>query len=561
MLTFLLNLKPQMRIIRFCIVIATMLTPSWLMANDILVSSATLVSQNTTAGANNAANFTMVRFNLSWSNSWRVSTGPSNWDAAWIFVKYRIEGGTGCTAGNWQHATLSTNNANHSVTTDNGTPATFATSADGKGVFIYRSGNGTGSINWQQVLLRWTYGADGVLDACNVSVKVYAIEHVFVPQAAFFIGDANSPGGFRNNTNTASFQVTSEAALTLGGGAAGTVGNNNKSGQSAPADDYDNTTTATLPAAFPKGFIAFYAMKYEITQEQYVEFLNVLTVAQQLQRSPIGAAGRYWSNTTSVTNRNGVKCVTFPAGVTPGVFACDLNATGTVNESTDGQNVAIQALNVQDLMAYLDWSGLRLMTELEYEKLGRGTLPSVINEFAWGSANLYATSYSPLINGGAGSELPTTPSTTLGNVTYLTTNTGITGPTRVGMFATATSSRVTAGAGYYGVMELTGNVWEIVVGAGQTAGRPYTGTHGNGALTATGFADVDFWPGSNGNNTATTPNTAPNAGSTSFGGSMFRGGSFTEVNFMRLSDRAFPGWNGLGGRDSRIGGRGVRTAP
>jgi len=114
-----------MRIIRLCVAALALLTPSWLMANDILVSSATLTGQNTIAGANNIANFTMVRFNLSWSNSWRVATGPSNWDAAWIFVKYRIEGGTGCTPGAWQHATLSNVNANHSVTTDNGVPATF----------------------------------------------------------------------------------------------------------------------------------------------------------------------------------------------------------------------------------------------------------------------------------------------------------------------------------------------------------------------------------------------------------------------------------------------------
>ena len=551
-----------MKLVKIYIVALTMLAPSWLMANDILVSSATLTGQNTTAGANNIANFTMVRFNLSWANSWRVATGPSNWDAAWIFVKYRIEGGTGCTAGNWQHATLSANNADHSITTDNGTAGTFSTTADGKGVFIYRSGNGTGSINWQQVMLRWVYGADGVLDACNVSVKVFAIESVYIPQAAFFIGDgASNNGQFKAGVTAATFQVTSEGALTLGGGTVGSVGNSNRVGESAPVDDWDNITSTTLPAAFPKGFASFFCMKYEISQEQYSEFLNTLTVAQQLARHPAGAAGRFWSNSAAVTNRNGLKCVIFPTGSTPGTYACDLNANGVVNEAADGQNIAMQALNSQDLMAYLDWSGMRVMTELEYEKVGRGTLPAVLNEAAWGSASFHNASYAPLSNSGTGSEVSSVPSATLGNALYNITAAGVGGPMRVGSFATASSSRVTAGAGYYGIMELTGNVWEIVVGVGHTAGRPYTGVHGNGIITTAGFADVDFWPGSNGNSNPAVPNATPNTGSTSFAGMMFRGGSFSDAAFLRLSDRAFPGWNGLGARDSRIGGRGVRTAP
>lgn len=551
-----------MRALKTAIVALTILIPSWAVANDIVVSTASLTGQNTTAGANNAANFTFVRFNLSWSNSWRVATGPSNWDAAWIFVKYRIEGGTGCTPGAWQHATISANNADHSITTDNGTAGTFATSADGKGVFIHRSADGTGAINWQQVLLRWNYGADGILDACNVSVKVFAIESVFVPQAAFFAGDgASNTGQFKAGATAAAFQVTGEGALTLGGGGAGSLGNSNRAGQSAPIDDFDNATSVALAASFPKGFAAFYSMKYEITQEQYVEFLNTLTVTQQLARHPATVANRFWPNGTTVVNRNGVKCVTLPAGAVPGTYACDLNGNGVLNEAGDGQNIAMQAMNSQDLMAYLDWAALRVMTELEMEKAGRGTLPAVPNEYAWGSAALHSTSYAPLLNSGAGNELPTSPSATVGNAMYNTTSAGIGGPIRVGAFATATSSRVTAGASYYGLMEITGNVWEIVVGVGHVAGRSYTGVHGNGGLTAAGFADVGFWPGSSGNATVTVANTSPNTGSSSYAGMMFRGGSYADGGFLRLSDRQYPGWNGLGTRDSRIGGRGVRTAP
>lgn len=550
-----------MRTLKICIVFAVMLIPSWLVANDILVSSAVLTGQNTTAGLNNPANFTFARFNLSWSNSWRVTTGPTNWDAAWIFVKYRIEGGTGCTAGNWQHASLSTTNADHSITTDNGTPGSFSVPTDGKGAFIYRTGPGTGAINWQQVLLRWNYGADGVLDACNVSIKVFAVEMVFVPQASFFAGDgASNNGQFKAGSTAAPFQITSEAGFALGG-AVGAMGNSNRTGENAPLDDFDNATPQTLPADFPKGFAAFYSMKYEISQEQYMEFLNVLTVAQQLQRHGATLAGRFFTNGTTPGTRNGIKCVVFPAGSTPGTYACDLNNNSVVNEPADGQNIAVAALNAMDLLAYLDWAALRPMTELELEKAGRGTLPAVINEYAWGSAALHGTSYLPIINSGAGNEVPTGPSTTVGNSLYGVTAAGLGGPIRVGAFATSTSSRVTAGASYYGIMELTGNVWELVVGVASVASRSYTGVHGNGTLNTTGFADANFWPGSNGSAVMTSVFTAPNSGSTTYTGMMFRSGSFQDNVFLRLSDRAYPAWNGLGGRDPRNGGRGVRLAP
>jgi hypothetical protein len=551
-----------MRVIKTGVAVLAIIIPSLLKANDIVVSSASLNGQNVTAGANNALNFTLVRFNMAWSNSWRVSTGPTNWDAAWVFVKYRVEGGTGCTPGGWQHATLSATNSNHSITTDNGTPGSFSTTPDGKGVYIYRAGNGTGAINWQQILLRWNYGADGILDACNVSVKVFAVESVYIPQASFFAGDgASNNGQLHAGLTAAPYQVTSEGAITLGGGGVGSVGNSARSGETAPLDDWDNVISTTLPAAFPKGFQAFYVMKYEISQEQYMEFLNTLTAPQQLQRHGANAANRFWNNAGTPGARNGVKCVILPVGATSGTYACDLNANGVLNEAGDGQNIAMHGISSQDQLAYLDWAALRPLTELELEKSARGTLPAVLNEYAWGSTNIYGTTYAALINPGTGSELPNAPSATLGNAVYGTTAAGIGGATRVGMFATATSSRVTAGAGYYGVMDLSGNVWEVVVGIGLVTGRSFTGVHGNGVLTTTGFADVDFWPGSNGNNTSTTPNTAPNTGSTGHAGLMFRGGSFSDNNWLRISDRQYPQWTGLNTRDQRMGGRGVRTAP
>ncbi len=57
----------------------------------------------------------------------------------------------------------------------------------------------------------------------------------------------------------------------------------------------------------------------------------------------------------------------------------------------------------------------------------------------------------------------------------------------------------TAGAGYYGNMELSFNVQESDVTVGTTTNRRFTGTHGDGTLTTTsgyeGNAANTDWPG------------------------------------------------------------------
>lgn len=135
---------------KLCIALLTALSTG-LYANNISVSNVTLTGQNINAGTNNAANFILVQFDLSWENNWRTTTGPSNWDAAWVFIKYRI--GTG----DWQHALL--NNIGHTApagsTIDAGlqTPGTAfnTTTNPGIGVFIYRSAAGTGTFSLSNV--------------------------------------------------------------------------------------------------------------------------------------------------------------------------------------------------------------------------------------------------------------------------------------------------------------------------------------------------------------------------------------------------------------------------
>ncbi len=57
-------------------------------ANNLTISNVSLTNQDTTN------DFILVQFNISWDNSWRISgIDPNNYDAVWVFVKYRVVGG------------------------------------------------------------------------------------------------------------------------------------------------------------------------------------------------------------------------------------------------------------------------------------------------------------------------------------------------------------------------------------------------------------------------------------------------------------------------------------
>ena len=137
-------------------------------ANDLTISNISLTGQDT------VNNFILVQFDITWDNSWRVTGDPNNWDAVWVFVKYRVDGGP------WQHARLNT--TGHTPVSG----STIETPTDGTGVFIYRSLDGTGTLTLMGVQLRWNYGANGLDDnESDVEVRVLGIEMVYVPQGAF----------------------------------------------------------------------------------------------------------------------------------------------------------------------------------------------------------------------------------------------------------------------------------------------------------------------------------------------------------------------------------------
>ena len=377
-------------------------------------------------------------------------------------MKYRVG------SGNWQHAWL--NNTGHSsgtgtsATIDAGllTPGTafHATTNPALGVFIYRSADGTGNFSITGAQLRWNYGANGVADNATVDVKVFAIEMVYVPAGNFYVGSGGTETSafYMYPTTTNPYQITGEGAITVGT----TDGN-----LYYPSSTYGGDQSGPIPADFPKGYAAFYCQKYEISQQQYVDFLNTLTSAQASTRYP-----------NATTNRHAIT-------VSGGVY------------STTNPYVACNFLSWMDGAAYSDWAGLRPMTELEFEKACRGPETPVANEYAWGTATVASDPYT-LGNPSATNEgIASNYSTSAGNASYDITDGSIDGPLRVGIFAANAnnSGRITAGASYYGIMELSGNLWERAVTVGNPTGRAFTGLHGNGALSTNGYANETAWPG------------------------------------------------------------------
>lgn len=400
-----------------------------------------------------------ITFNISWDNSWNANVAPANWDAVWVFVKFQD-----CNTRLWAHTSLSTVAGDHSA----GSPLQVDPVADGRGVFIRRSSLGGGNITATSITLKMTG-----LGAGPYNFKVFGIEMVNVPQGNFELGDGTSTSSYNSISITATSQSTGLTSAVIGGG------------------------SAAVPATFPMGYNAFYCMKYEISQQQYVEFLNALTYDQQKSRTfndPISAAGTY-AMFTGFNYRNGIRILT-PGNnaAIPAVYACDATA-GVENNSDDGQAIANSGMSYADLSAYLDWAALRPMTEMEFEKVTRGTLPRVAGEYAWGTTDIV-----PVYNVSAGlindfqANETYTPATNGACAVAVGTLSGIYGPLKVGVFATGTSGRASSGAAYYGAMEMSGNLQERCVTTANATGTAFNGTLGDGTLTPLGDSNQATWP-------------------------------------------------------------------
>jgi len=441
------------------LLIILLLTPFILFSNNIQVSNVTIDSQN------EAEDYYMISMDVSWSNSWRTSTYESNWDAAWVFIKYTIQNKQ-----EWSHAFLNyvdgTNDGHIApggctiLTANNN----YGTTDRGIGVFIYRSADGIGDVSYEGIKLRWNYGESGLSDDDVIELSVNAIEMVYIPEGPFYVGDGQQDfGQFEAGNSGEPFLISSENALTLGGTNTNNLSNNDAINM-LNNDDFDYSTTRTLPAGFPKGFDAFYVMKYEASQGQYAEFLRRLTTEQRSPRS-----GPHYVNSENV----------FPI--------TDANHWAEAEYPWRAMNYT----SWMDMATYLDWAGLRPMSELEFEKACRGPLEPVNNEYAWGTNSWYISGYFGIANLGSANEIITDGlGIGAGNANSNSIYSGSADPVRCGIFAASAKNKTRSetGASYYGGMEMTGNCSEFVLSVGNSQSRDFDGIHGDGLITSSGNA-------------------------------------------------------------------------
>ncbi len=512
-----------------------LLIPATVYANNLSITNVTWANHDST-------NDTIdVQFDISWDNSWRNSI---NYDAVWVYFRYMytsVDDTKACLL-----KTAGTNPANCSQGT--GTPIDIVVPSDLKGAFIMRSEPGSGSVSVTSVQLCWDYDvavgvSDGqLLDEADVS----GIEMVYIPTGDFALGDGS---GFTestyalhvadNNDTLISDKVTEDLTCDSNG--------NDDIDTSPIAIDgdggIDTDANGTIDNAdFPTGYNAFYLMKYEVTEGQWVKFFNEQDDAYKTVLDITSATGK---NSDSTVDRNTI-------------------AWTSGDATTQREDRAMNWLSWPNLASFCDWSCTRPMTETEYEKASRGATSAFLSEKAFGSATDINGILAAEIISGAGEDGTETVSDTDANACYnnITFTTGHAtydqddGPVRSGIFAESATNRRSSGASYYGVMELSGNVNEFVVSIGANDGRNFQGTHGDGKLskygvTEWGYADNTDWPGYDGT-------CCVDLGT----GTGVRGGAWDDTSVTRLSvsDRLVA-TNESASRDNSYGGRCARTAP
>ncbi len=462
----------------------------------------------------------IIEVTLRWDNSWR---DDFNWDAAWVFFKYKKRG----LENPWQHAYLSSSGhvLNASAGNEGGGYAYMVGANAGKvnGLYVMRNGISEGNVS-VRLQVKWPLNGTGLTksdfgDALNeIYVAVHAIEMVYVPYGAYYLGDASSHKSFAVG-DTAAVVIDSENALTLSA----------KNGMA----------NVSLAASYPKGYAGFYVMKYETSQEQYVEFLNSLTLDQQKARvannnfSAMKRGDYVFGDLKNPSCRNGIVFIEQRKANTPVVFGNNLNPANDLFSTDDGQTLACNYMSIEDMIAYCSWSGLRPMSELEYEKACRRFYPQVPDkgEYAWNTNN-GVNRLNGLGDLNYRGDQREQALSYLKNVNSGTTN-SINGPVRCGLFATSATNQTQAGATYWAVMEMSGNLKELC------ANVNYTNL--DGGSCGTGVYNSALW------------NT-----STSYYG--VRGGGFSSPDsLLRTSDRTeiMNYFTTITQRDSTVGFRGV----
>ena len=372
-------------------------------------------------------------FDISWENAWR---NDRNHDAAWVFLKLQREDGS------YIHIRVAPEG--HRIIQLPGRPrieGEIAHVDGGTGIFVRPSERHRRDVAWRVSV---DFHPDDIDEALVTGViRVFAIEMVYVPEGPFEIGDSDAtsvgfgsyyeagPGG----TPRARFRVDSERAVAVGP---------EEGRLHYVAAEYVGDAQGPVPAAFPKGYTAFYVMKYELSQGQYVAFLNSLAAGVVAERVNFLDETYY-------------------------------DKRGTISFEDDAYVARrperpMNFITWDDGLAFTDWAGLRPMTDFEFTKAARGPESPGPGAFPWGTSSRDALARfvgpdDDLILAGGWTEDQLTDET-----------------------------REVFGASYYWVMDLAGSVWERVITAGQSDGRRFEGSHGDGILSEAARATNEDWP-------------------------------------------------------------------
>lgn len=434
------------------------------------------------------AESTYAVFNLSWKNAWR---NKLNNDGVWLFCKSILN------EGGYRHIGIS--DSGHSVvnTFSNGNPnLEFKVSDDGVGLFLFPSGEFRGDIEVTIKIILNRASFEGI-NTRNSSFTVFGIEMVKIPEGGYVLGDTDTTalkyGAFfqpKEGEYDGLVKVKSEDQELE-------ISKNGDLYYDAPKG-YEGDQTGRIPSVYPKGVRSFWIMKYEPTEDQYIDFLNSLG-QDQLQHRMIHQAEGYADQGGTIVEIGGHFTTHFP-----------------------GKPCAFMGWD--DAMAFADWSGLRPMTEFEFTKAARGTSPLAM-KFPWGTGIKEQVQRLPntngillMLNGWDESKL-------------------------------SEETKKYFGASYYWVMDLGGSLWERVITVGHEKGRNFNGSHGDGVLSVEGKANNENWP-----------NGDENSGGIGFRGGGFYGydRAYHEFNpFSPIAYRPYGGWHG-GMRTNSYGTRFVR---
>ncbi|RYU93431.1 formylglycine-generating enzyme family protein [Emticicia agri] len=435
-----------------------------------------------------------AQLQVSWKNAWR---NENNHDAVWLFFKLMPNPYTDNNT--YNHVKVEANGHRLIKNQLAGSPEPiFEVAKDHMGLFIMPAKSHRGNISWRiSIALENTEG-----NLYEKTFAAYGLEMVSIPQGKFTLGEADTTLLKTNFTFFLSggkgefkglFPVNAETEEIKVSPDAGSLYYHSKT------KIYNGDQTGVIPKAFPKGFQAFYLMKYELTQGQYADFLNCISVTSSFQRANFGGKD-YEAYRGSISLKDNVYLAKSPDR--PANF-----------------------ISWDDAMAYADWAALRPYTELEYEKACRGPLKPVNREFPWNTSSKeklirYVNKQDELVFANGVEE------STLSN-----------------------TNKEEFGASYYWVMDLSGSVWERVITIGDSTGRAFKGTHGDGLLKY-GFANNTDWP----------------VGCTETSGFGFRGGGYYHHDQLigdlnpnaTLANRTFGAWSG-GMRSLAYGSRFART--